>query len=367
VQQLGRVGASRSRWTRAVLLGSSLAALALTTTPNAQAEATTRTATEELARIEVLIGAADFDQAEDLDRKLLATGRLTRAELARAHLELGIILSARGAHEDANRALRHALRLDGTLTLPDFAGPHVSAAFAESRAKVASDSMRAVVDLSTDPQLSTLRVRGHVVSDPDELARNVVVEGPGLRRVLAFVGEQRTLSEQLSVTSSVCQTFVAAVTDEYGNSIWPVAARLEACPQAVDAGQEAEARATPPVQPHRPTDAAASPERIPPQVWIAGALTGSLTLATVVLGVSALRVRSDYHASLDDPRRTTLFRLHLRERALDAEHHATLAGALAAAAGATTGLLYCFRARGAPAVSVAIRGGSAAVVAAARF
>jgi hypothetical protein len=355
--------------------GSGLVVFLLTTAADATAEAASRPTAERLDHIERLIVAANFDEAEAETRTLLATGRLTRTELARAHLELGIVHSARGENEKADRALRNALRLDVSQALPDFAGPHVHLAFAKARGEIQSEpALHAEVALLA--RGSTLEVQASVDDGSDGIAAKVILQGPRLRRVFAFRPGERTLVEEVRFVANECQTFVAAVTDEFENTIWPQAASVEACPETaeVPAPRSADLRVppapdlrAPSFRVHRPIDATPPSGDVPTQVWIAGGVAASLAVGTVVLGTRALDARSEYHASLSDPQRTLAFRVHLRERALAAQHRATLAAALAVAAGTTTGLLYVFRAGRGPAAGVALDRGMVGLAAAGNF
>jgi len=82
---------------------------------------------------------------------------------------------------------------------------------------------------------------------------------------------------------------------------------------------------------------------IPASVWIAGATTGGLAVATVILGVSALERRSTYEQANGDPQQTVSGRNALRESALTWEHAATIAMAAAFASAALTTILYVDR------------------------
>jgi hypothetical protein len=297
--------------------------------------------------IETLLGQADFDGAEREATDLLRSGTLSRERLARVYELLGIVASARGDHAGAERALRRALRLDPALVLPKTAGPHVVDSLKNARASLAAQvELNVAVDLRMSSAVAELDVRADVVGEPEGLAARVVVEAPDFRRELALAEGQRTLRERIQFSPGACRTFVASVTDEFGNVVWPNAARAETC------------RATEVVRPVKSTpqerrtpraahaDPAQSAGTIPAQVWIAGGITAALAVATGVLGFHALDARSEYHAALDDPNADEEAVWHLRERAQSAQHRATVTGVMAGVSGVTTLLLYVFRPTG---------------------
>src|SRR5689334_8430761 len=65
---------------------------------------------ERTAELEALVRRADFDAAESTAQKLLRTGALSRAEVARVYLQLGIVASAKRDPARAAAAFRAALR-----------------------------------------------------------------------------------------------------------------------------------------------------------------------------------------------------------------------------------------------------------------
>ncbi|HET9929627.1 MAG TPA: hypothetical protein VFQ35_03020, partial [Polyangiaceae bacterium] len=72
--------------------------------------------------IEQLLESADFEGAEAASIRLLASGALSRSEVARAHLELGIVDGARGRMKEAELEFLRAIALDATAALPATVG-----------------------------------------------------------------------------------------------------------------------------------------------------------------------------------------------------------------------------------------------------
>jgi hypothetical protein len=291
--------------------------------------------------LEGMVRGADFDAAEIKAQGLLASGSLTRRQVARIYLELGIVASARRDPTKGEMEFRRALRLDDDLELSAWVGPQVVETF--DRAKTAlSTSTTAAPTVSLAPLPGTAKVSVEVAAktDDDGLARHLLVR-------LADLREMHDLGEApirflLSLPASIksCATVKAGVLDEYGNELWPEVASAELC-RPLSLATPNSVRTT---YPDVPTIVLSSnpgvPSRpIPRSVWVAAAATGAVALSTAVLGLVALEMRSEYDDSLTNSAGPAEQR-QLRDSAATAEHRATVATVVTAALAGTTAVLY---------------------------
>jgi hypothetical protein len=299
---------------------------------------------ERTAELEALVRRADFDAAETAAQKLLRSGALSRREVARVYLQLGIVASAKRDSARATAAFRTALRLDGELRLAPSAGPHVAATF--DRAKAAA------LDAASDPPKVVLTA----AAGTGELSVEAPPRQAGddlAHRVAVTIGDEReardlgTLPLQFSIAlpSSVasCATATATVLDEFGNELWPAVASVEVCrnpPPALE-------RAPPPVSPTIKSQAlnvltggsSPPPKPVSPATWVAAAATGAAAVGTAVLGFVALERRDDYDGSFGGSATPDQQR-QLRELAVTAERRATAGGIVTALLATATVVLY---------------------------
>lgn len=331
---------STTRCTRlAVLIAAASTVLALA--PRAQADPSAP-----LEEVRGLLNQGDFDAGQRKAREVLASVSVSRADVARLYLELGVLAAANDQRDEAGLCFRRALRLEPTLVLAETAGPHVVAAFAlAERSVLASPPLRVSVRFVRPALRGELEVTVEVQGESDGLARGVVLDGGGylaVRRNLE--GSRTTFVEQLPAVTGACEPISASVVDEHGNRLWPELAQIDACPataRSVQAPAANEALFRPSL-----VRTAAGPETpVPVQVWIGAAATGGLVLATTVFGLVALDRRDYYHEARDNPELPWFEKAELRERASRAERTATILGVASAIAAGATVALYLTRSR----------------------
>jgi hypothetical protein len=332
-----------------------------------------------IAVVEQLIRSADFDAAEARAREVLASGTLTRHDVARAYLEIGI--AARALHNvaAAEEAFRRALVLEIDLQLPPSAGPHVVRDFAHVNALVSAAPPLAVTvkiaqrsggqgpgDGPEDGAKDVLDVAARVTGDDGgtgRIVRRIRLRGGSIDVERALDdGGRLDLALPLPAALSACTEVIAAALDEHGNEIVPAAGRATLCPPPAPASTPAALPSPAPVvvpspaPPPRASVAAldgAAPltdvavrRPIPGYVWATAAAAATAGVVTAVLGTIALSRRSDYqdllkrHPDGSDPSTEPLY-----ETALTAEHRATIAGVVTTAFGVTALVMYFARPR----------------------
>jgi hypothetical protein len=301
-----------------------------------------------IEQIRELGAEADFEASARLARERLASGALGRAEAAETYLELGIVETARGDVALGASALHRALKLDPALRLPDTAGPHVRQAFREALKRAPLEPL--VVSVTLSPAgANRVEVSARVVGDPDRIARKLLIEGEGLRRVHELGSEELRVTEPIELGTKPCVTLVATVLDEFANRLWPSVATSRVCSSerggqtlrdpavSVGSGNRTNGSRVP------PNDSGKRP--VPASVWIGATVTAGLVGVTSLLGIMALDRKSEYDRARKDPNFELRALAELRERAVRTSDMATVAGAAAAAAGITTGVLYFTRPR----------------------
>jgi hypothetical protein len=287
-----------------------------------------------------MVRRADFDAAETKAQGLLASGSLTRQQVARIYLELGIVASARREPTKAEMEFRRALRLDEDLSLSAWVGPQVAETF--DRAKTALSTLTTaapIVSLAPLPGAAKVSVEAVAKTD-DGLARYLLVRLAELREIHNL--DESPIRFLLSLPASIqsCATVKVSVLDEYRNEIWPEVASVELC-RSLSLAMSSSVRTTNPDAPTMVLSSnPAEPSRpIPRSVWVAAAATGAVALSTAVLGLVALEMRSEYDDSLTNSAGPAEQR-QLRDSATTAEHHATFATIVTAVLATTTAVLY---------------------------
>lgn len=262
----------------------------------------------DLDRVAELIASADVDRAEREVQAAMRKGELTRAELAKAHLFLGLVAAARRKNELADASFRRALRLDGAISLPSGQAPSVEASFRRAvdavrgepalevavDAAVQANGLRVTVVVSGDPEASAKRARA---TEDGRASVDVVLDGGRGAAVVPFGADG-------------CVNAKVVVVDADGNLLVPSAQPVRGCQEKV----------APPV--------AVSPrvaQRPSTAFWLVAAGAGIAGVATGVLGVRALDQRSQYHDANHDPSRVAE-RSPLRDDAARAQRTATVAG-----------------------------------------
>lgn len=311
----------------------------------ATATAAEAEAGEPTQNLEALVRKADFDAAEKEAQRLLVSGTLTRPQVARIHLELGIVASAKRDSLKAEAAFRRALRLDHDLRLSAWVGPHVTETF--DQAKAALLPMKsAQPTVSLVPTLGTGDLLVEVTSgnDEDDLARRLLLRIGDLRDVRDFGAEPLRFVLSLPPSVTGCATARASILDEHGNELWPEVASARVCRlPAPSPSTSVRPTGTPPSSLAVQSQAAPSSPPIRRSAWISGAVTGALAVGTSVLGFVALERRNEYQDSLDRSAPPDE-QLRLRNLASTAEYRATFGTVLTALAAAATVVFY-FRGR----------------------
>jgi hypothetical protein len=285
----------------------------------------------ELDEIDEQIGAARFDEADAALRNALASGKLDRRTLARAHLLAGVIASARRDEVAARASFRRALTLEPDAKLPPSAGPHVAAAYEQARRELGDAGSGLGVAASGAqarpgmPATIDIRVDG----DAERLARRLRLSAGAWREERPVPPRVQRL--EVPPPSTGCADVAAELIDPQNNRLWSAASVARVCAPASDAG--------PPPAPLDERDA--RPVGAP--VWTGLALSGAGMLATGVLGLVALDRRADYHEANSDPARSQPERQELRDQAAAAERRATVAGIVTVALAAGTVTLYLLR------------------------
>ena len=309
---------------------------------------------ERTSDLEALVRRADFDAAETTAQKLLRTGSLSRVEVARVYLQLGIVASAKRDSAGAAAAFRKALRLDGELRLSPSAGPHVAETF--GRAKAAAPDSTAndpKVVLTAPPGAGGVSVEAPARRAGDDLPRRVVVTIGDVREARDLGPMPARFSVALPTSVARCATATAGVLDEFGNELWPAVASVEVCRAPPPASDGADRRRPPPLIAPRPTAPAEgvlsktssppAPRSVSRATWVAAAMTGAAAVATTVLGVVALERRDDYNSSFGGSATPDQQR-QLRELAVTAERRST-AGAIVTGLLATATVVLYIRGR----------------------
>jgi hypothetical protein len=303
---------------------------------------------ERTSELEALVRRADFDAAEATAQKLLRTGSLTRAELARVYLQLGIVASAKRDSAAAAAAFRTALRLNGESRLSPSAGPHVGEMFRRAQAAVPDPaSSDPKVILTAPAGAGEVSVEAPARRPGDDLPRRVAVTIDDVREARDLGPEPLRFSVALPASVSRCATASAGVLDEFGNEVWPAVASVEVC-RAPAPTRAVAGRAPPPVSPTtkvqtvdvlsgRPSPP--SPKPTSRATWVAAAVTGAAAVATTVLGVVALERRDDYNSSFRGTATPDQQR-QLRELAMTAERRATAGAVVTALVASATVVLY---------------------------
>jgi hypothetical protein len=285
----------------------------------------------ELGEIEEQIGAARFDEADAALRAALASGKLDRRSLARAHLHAGVIASARRDEAAARASFRRALTLEPDATLPASAGPHVSAAYEHAKRELGElGSGLGVAASGTQPRPGTpARIDVRVAGDAERLARRLRIAAASFRDERPVPPLAHAI--EVPAPSQGCADVSAELLDRQSNRLWsaPSIARVCAAPPGRAPRSEPRAQVE-----SRPVGA---------PVWIGLALTGAGALATSVLGIAALDQRADYHAANSDSSRSRSERQVLYDEAQAAERRATVAAVVTGAFAAGTITLYLLR------------------------
>ena len=304
-----------------------------------------------IRQVEAFVRKADFDAAEQAARKLLQSGSLTRQEVARVYLQLGVVASARRDAAGAEDAFRNALRLEGDLSLHASAGPHVAQTFARVKASMPSSSSPGpVIALTSAAATGELSVEAAARTRDDGLARRVTVRIADLTEARDLGPDPVRFSLSLPASVDGCATATASLLDEFGNELWPAVAAKEVCrpPPLVPASSVAgplPASATvarkspPPSSEMLSMTPPPSARPISRAVWVGAATTGAAAAATAVLGFVALERREDYDNNLGGTATPDQSR-QLRDLALTAEHRATVAAIVTGILAATTAVLY---------------------------
>jgi hypothetical protein len=307
---------------------------------------------ERTSELEALVRRADFDAAETTAQKLLRTGALTRGEVARVYLQLGIVASAKRDSARATAAFRAALRLDGELRLAPSAGPHVAATFDRARTAAPDPTSEdPKIVLMAAPGTGELSVEAPSRRAGDDLARRVAVTIGETReaRDLGLVPLQFSLELPKSVAS--CATATAAVLDEFGNELWPAVSSIEVCrarppapPPPIPGARRASAIAAPTTKAQAVDVLTGGSSPPPPKTisrptWVAAAATSAAAVGTAVLGLVALERRDDYNSSFGGTATPDQQR-QLRELAVTAERRATAGGIVTALLATATVVLY---------------------------
>jgi hypothetical protein len=275
--------------------------------------------------LDALVRRADFDAAEARAETLLHSGSLTRAQAARAYLALGVVSSARRETEKAEVAFRRALMLDAGLPPPAGVGPHVAASFAKARAALGSLPPAAPpVTLTALPGAPSFRIETGRATD-EGLARRFAVRVAGLREEHELGKERGELVVSLPTSVVGCATASVGLLDEHGNELWPAVASAEVCRRTAAGRPEAAGLDKALLAGERAHEKPAPKSRR--AVWVTGAVTGGLLVATGVLGWVAVERRNEYHDSIDSGARLDEQR-RLMEDASTAQHRATI-GAIA--------------------------------------
>jgi hypothetical protein len=299
-----------------------------------------------IEQIRELGAEADFEASARLARERLASGALSRSEAAETYLELGIVETARGDTAAGNSALRRALKLEPALRLPDTAGPHVRQIFAEAVKWAPRERLFFSVSLSP-AGAGRFAVSAQVKGDSDRIARKLLIEGEGVRRGYALESGGIRTTDRVEWGTEPCVILVATVLDEFNNRLWPAVATARVCASAQ--GQEtlpaapASLRPSDRTSPSQSATVGSGNRPVPTSVWIGATVTAGLVGITGLLGIIALDRRSEYHRARDDSAVDLRTRAEMHESAVRMADMATVAGAAAAAAGITTGVLYLTR------------------------
>jgi hypothetical protein len=352
------------RWRRtAALAGATL--VTLVTAPARSEPATPADGAFE--NVERLVRGAYFDEAERAAGSLLASGDLGRRDVARVHLELGIIAAARANESLAERAFVRALRLEPSMELPPSAGPHVASAFQRAKDRVSGEP-GLEVSVTFERVDSELEVRVAPQGSPEGLIDGVEVKTTSVRRKLRFEKAEPPFRVRMELASGTCDALTVTVTDDHGNPLWPDVARFEPCP--------ARQAALPPAESARPPAAIVQapmspkpdePERpVPTYVWIGTVATAGLAITTMVVGIGALDKTDEYNAKVDDPDLSEESKRDLRESAQNAQTRATVLGITTGVVGVATLVLYFVRPE-APKVTAFVAPGTAFVGVDGRF
>jgi hypothetical protein len=291
---------------------------------------------DRVTKLDDLVATADFDEAERLAEELLSSGSLTRAEVARAHLALGVVAAGRRDDDRALVAFARALRLEPELALSPAIGPEIAALFATARA--------ATTPATDVPQVRLARVTPGVITvtlsmndTARELAAGVKLEAAKDARLFTWsAGEPTEARWELGATA--CGRVTASVTDAFGNQLWPSAATLEPCPAPPPARSASAPRRS--ATPAEPPPAAQHTISLP--VWCGVAVTAAFGVLTATAGVVSLKRRDAYLDARADTTLSLNQRWQLREDALNAQHATTTFGLLAVLAASTTLTIYAF-------------------------
>jgi hypothetical protein len=308
---------------------------------------------ERTREIEALVRRADFDVAERAARKLLQSGSLSRHEVARVYLQLGIIASAKRDAAGGAAAFRNALRLDGELTLHASAGPHVAQTFARVKSSIpAADSATPAITLRAVPGQGELAIEA--APRPEGPARRVSVRIAEREEARDLGAEPLRFSLQLPASVDGCATATASVLDEFGNELWPAVASQEVCRPPPIAAAPADVDNRPVslvVRPRSPTPSSnvlstgaspvptSAPRALARASWTAAAMTGAAAVGTAVLGIVALERGNEYKDSLGGSASYEQQR-QLRELAETAQSRATAGAIVTGALAVTTAVLY---------------------------
>lgn len=295
----------------------------------ATARAAEVSASEKFAVVERLLDRADFEGAEEADLRLLASGALSRREVAKAHLELGIIHGARGTAEAELEFLR-ALLLDSQAELPATVGPEVAEAFARARKRFETEpSLSVRVQIVRPDGAKEVIVQSFIQGVRVGLVERLEVQGHGLRQHFELDDSEPSASYRLPAVGLPCTPLSVRVSDRYGNELW----RFEEGPEVCE-GRRTPVTLDAKTPPHE-RDVVSKPARrsLPAQVYIGALVSANLMIATGVIGIAALNARADYHRILHNPQ------IGLTQKQSEHDHASRLQDlATAAGIGAVTGI-----------------------------